>query len=116
MKKIINNYYESDDKILPVVITGSNTSLSQAFLLSLEKTLSENNLLDFMPETNYKAAVSTIKRWKDEFPETLLKLEDISRKKVEDLINSLENYDIETYKIFEETYPLLTSGSKFNPF
>ena len=116
IKKIISNYYESDNKILPVVITGSNTSLSQAFLLSLERTLSENNLLDFMPETNYKAAVLTIKRWKDEFPETLLKLENISGKKVEDLINSLENYDIEIYKIFEETYPLLTSGSKFNPF
>ena len=48
----IENYYESDNKILPVVITGSNTSLSQAFLLALQRTLSENDMLDVMPETN----------------------------------------------------------------
>ena len=49
--QLVQNYYESDNKILPVVISGSNTSLTQAFLLSLQRTLSENNLLDIMPET-----------------------------------------------------------------
>ena len=52
----INTYYESDQRILPVIISGSNTSLSQAFLLALQRTLSQNGLLDIMPETNYKAA------------------------------------------------------------
>lgn len=116
LKQLVNNYYESNNKILPVVITGSNTSLSQAFLVSLQRTLSENDLLDLMPETNYQAAVLTIKRWKNEFPETLLKLEITSHKKNKELISGLENYDIETYKLFEKIYPSLTSGSKFNPF
>lgn len=116
LKQLVNNYYESSNKILPVVITGSSTSLSQAFLVSLQRTLSENDLLDLMPETNYQAAVLTIKRWKIEFPETLLKLEIISHKKSEELISGLENYDIETYRLFEGIYPSLTSGSKFNPF
>lgn len=38
--QLVQNYCESGDKILPVVITGSNTSLTQAFLLSLQRTLS----------------------------------------------------------------------------
>ena len=62
----ILNYYESANKILPVVVTGSSTSMSQAFLLALQRTLSENNLLDVMPDTNYKAAVSTIRKWQKE--------------------------------------------------
>ena len=60
LKQCVQNYYDSDNKLLPVVITGSSTSLSQAFLLALQRTLSENGLLDVMPETNYKAAISVI--------------------------------------------------------
>ena len=41
----IINYYDSDEKILPVIVTGSNTSLTQAFLLALQRTLSENDFL-----------------------------------------------------------------------
>ena len=71
--QLVKNYYESDNKILPVVISGSNTSLTQAFLLSLQRTLSERNLLSSMPETNYRAAIGVIKRWQAEFPETFVK-------------------------------------------
>lgn len=55
--QLIQNYYESENKILPVVISGSNTSLTQAFLLSLQRTLSEHDLLSAMPETNYTYAM-----------------------------------------------------------
>ena len=71
--QLIQNYYESENKILPLVISGSNTSLTQAFLLSLQRTLSEHDLLSAMPETNYKAAISVIKRWQKDFPETFEK-------------------------------------------
>lgn len=56
----VQNYYESNNKILPVIIFGSNTSLTQAFLLALQRTLSVNGLLDIMPETNYKAAAAVV--------------------------------------------------------
>ena len=64
------NYYKSNNKILPVVITGSNTSIPQAFLLALQRTLAMNNMLDVMPETNYQAACRVIERWKTEYPLT----------------------------------------------
>ena len=44
--------------------------MTQAFLLALQRTLSDNGMLDIMPESNYKAAVSVINRWKAEFPDT----------------------------------------------
>ena len=48
----------------------TKTSLTQAFLLSLQRTLASFNLLGAMPDTKYHAAVSVIARWEREFPET----------------------------------------------
>lgn len=62
LKQAILNYYASDKKLLPVIISGSNTSIPQAFLLALQRTLAENELLDVMPETNYQAACEVIRR------------------------------------------------------
>lgn len=75
LQQLVENYYEGKNRILPVVITGSNTSLSQAFMLALQRTLSDNDLLDIMPETNYRAVVSVIERWKSEFPETYVQFQ-----------------------------------------
>ena len=74
LRELVNEYAESKMKILPVVITGSSTSLTQAFLLALQRTLSQNGMQDVMPDTNYKAAIKTIDRWKLEYPETYEKL------------------------------------------
>lgn len=114
--QLVENYYESDNKILPVIITGSNTSLTQAFLLALQRTLSENDLLSAMPETNYQAAVGVIKRWEKEFPSTYNAFLNKINEPIDVFIESLENYDVSAYELFERVYPSLTSGSVFNPF
>ena len=110
------NYYESKNRILPVIITGSNTSLPQAFLLALQRTLSMNGLLDVMPETNYKAAVNVVNRWEKEFPDTFKKLKDILDLPVRKFVEEIQNYNTEAYEKFEKIYPTLTAGSVFNPF
>lgn len=114
--QLVQNYYESENKILPVVVSGSNTSLTQAFLLSLQRTLSEYDLLDTMPETNYKAAIGVIKRWEKDFPETFERFISEIDDPVDVFIDRLENYDVAAYGAFEQIYPGLTSGSAFNPF
>lgn len=114
--RCVQNYYESENKILPVVISGSNTSLSQAFLLALQRTLAENEMLDIMPETNYKAAVAVIKRWKEEFPSTYSQLQTILNEPIDVFIDKISDYDITAYEQFERVYPVLTAGSVFNPF
>lgn len=116
IKQCVLNYYDSANKILPVVISGSNTSLSQAFLLALQRTLSDNNLLDVMPETNYKAAISVIKRWESDFPDTYRTFEAAIDTPVPVFVDALASYDIAAYEQFERVYPSLTAGSIFNPF
>ena len=116
LSQLVHNYYESENKILPVIISGSNTSLTQAFLLSLQRTLSEHDLLSAMPETNYKAAIAVIKRWENDFPDTFEKFKNGIDEPVELFIERLENYDVVAYELFERTYPVLTAGSTFNPF
>ena len=116
LKQVVENYYQSNKKILPVVITGSNTSLSQAFLIALQRTLSENDMMDVMPETNYKAAVQTIKRWQETYPEVYQKLQTAIDAPVKVFVEKLEEFDIVAYERFEKVYPELTAGSVFNPF
>lgn len=116
LKQQVENYYKSGKKILPVIINGSNISVQQAFLLALQKTLSENDLMGVMPDTNYQAAIKVIKKWKEEFPDTYEKLKHIIGQPINSFIKRLENYDIEAYIEFEKVYPDLTSGSIFNPF
>jgi len=114
--KSVQNYYESDNKILPIIITGSSTNLSQSFLLALHRALSVNGLLNVMPETNYKAAISVIVRWKNEFPNTYEKLKDLLDTPINIFVEELQNYSIRAYEKFEEIYTVLTAGSLFNPF
>ena len=119
LQQIVENYYDlgkgNKNKILPVIITGSNTSLSQAFLMALQRTLSVNGL-DVMPETNYKAAVQVITRWEKEFPKTYDRLKKSIDMPIKKFIDELQNYNNKAYEKFEKLYPSLTSGSVFNPF
>lgn len=116
LSQYVQNYYESDNKILPIIISGSNTSLTQAFLIALQRTLSEHELIDVMPETNYKAAVTVINRWEKEFPDTFHAFITAVGKPADIFIDELLDYNISTYEKFESVYPTLTAGSKFNPF
>lgn len=116
LNRLIQNYYASDNKLLPVIITGSNTSLTQAFLLALQQTLKENDLLNIMPDTNYKAAVSVIERWKNDFPDTYQQFKNKITDSIGSFVSRLEDYDIKAYEEFERIYPSLTAGSTFNPF
>lgn len=101
----VKSYYESGNKILPIIISGSNTSLTQAFLLALQRTLAENDLLDIMPETNYKAAVHTITRWEKEFPNTFVEFTQALDEPVSKFVEELEDYSITAYEKFERIYP-----------
>lgn len=113
---LVKNCYESNKRLLPVLITGSSTSLSQSFLVSLKNTLSENNLSSLMPETNYKAAVAAIKKWQSEYPEVAKQLEKSAETSTSNFIAKLEDFNIDYYRLFEKIYPSLTAGSHFNPF
>lgn len=116
LERIIENYTQSKKRLLPVLITGTGSSISQNFLLALQRTLSENNLNNLMPDTNYKAAIKTIERWKKNYPLTFEKFKKEINENSENFILRLKSFDENTYRKFEEVYPILTSGGNFNPF
>lgn len=116
INQTVQNYYESGKRLLPVIINGSSTSVQQAFLLALQKALSENDLMGVMPDTNYQAAIKAIQKWKDSFPDTYNRFRKEIGQPVEVFTQRLEDYDTEAYADFEKLYPELTSGSIFNPF
>ncbi|MBR1537473.1 MAG: hypothetical protein IJ630_11105 [Treponema sp.] len=116
LQNLVQDYYESGKKLLPVLITGNGTSLSQSFLISLKNTLNENGLADFIPKTNYQAAIKAIIKWEKDYPDTLRQFEEVSGSKARDFISRLEDFNLETYRKFESLYPSLTAGSIFNPF
>lgn len=116
LEQAILNYYASDKKLLPVIISGSNTSIPQAFLLALQRTLAENELLDIMPETNYQAACEVIRRWEREYPAAYEQFAQLLDYPVAKFMAQLEAFDVTAYEKFEQLYPQLTAGSSFNPF
>lgn len=109
-------YLKSNKRLLPVIINGSNTNLTQSFMGALYNTLKHNNLMDLMPDTHFQAAVNMIIRWETEFPDTLTQLQKAINMPVDEFIVHLNNFDVEAYTKFEKIYPTLTAGSIFNPF
>lgn len=116
LKNLIENYYDSGKKILPILITGSYASLTQAFLQALQRTLSHLNLLDKMPETNYEAAVNMIRKWERDFPEVYKRFELLVGMPGKKFVDEINNFNVECYQKFEQVYPQLTAGNIFNPF
>ena len=114
--KMVNNYINSSKKLLPVVISGSSSSLTQSFLNALQQALGSNNLDDIMPDTHFKAAVQTIEKWKESYPDTYKLFEKKISSNIKEFINNLNDHNTEAYKIFIKIYPELTAGSLFNPF
>lgn len=117
LKRLVEQHYSlPNNKLLPVVISGTSASLPQAFLLALQRTLTENGLMNIMPETNFRAAVSVIGKWKKEYPDTYSRFKNSISLPVGKFIEELNDYSVAAYEEFERVYPELTSGSIFNPF
>lgn len=114
--KIINNYITSSKKMLPIIINGNSSNLTQSFLNALQQALHLYELDDIMPETHFKAAVNTIERWKKEYPETFRAFENKIGENADKFVKELHNNNVDAYNKFNTCYPALTSGGTFNPF
>ena len=112
----VRGYIDSERKLLPVIISGSSTSLTQSFLSALQQTLSAEGLDDLMPETHFLASLIMINTWRNDYPETYTKFVERLGTPIEDFIVALKEYDVASYERFVALYPDLTSGSTFNPF
>lgn len=109
-------YLESTRKLLPIIVSGSSSSLTQSFLFALQQALNNENLNDIMPNTHFKASLNAIESWKADYPETYKQFLSELGIPIDDYIISLKEYSVEAYETFIELYPKLTAGSTFNPF
>jgi hypothetical protein len=116
LKECIEGYIRSNRKLLPVIVSGSSTSLTQSFLNALQQTLKREGLANLMPETHFHASLAAINTWREEYPETYKKFVNQLGVSIDDFILSLKEYKVAAYERFTELYPSLTSGSVFNPF
>lgn len=112
----VTDYINSNKKLLPIIVSGSSTSITQSFLSALQTALKNENLTNLMPETNFKAAVNTIELWKNHYQDTYMKFMSELNVPINDFVISLKEYDVNAYEKFNKLYPNLTSGSAFNPF
>lgn len=110
------NYIASSKRLLPVIISGNSSSLTQSFLRALYNTLKLINMPQLMPETNYEMALRMVHLWKSDYPDVYQKLQDLLPMPVASFINLLGDYDTAAYSLFETIYPQLTAGNEFNPF
>lgn len=109
-------YLNSSRKLLPIVVSGSSSSLTQSFLFALQQALKNENLNDIMPDTHFTASLNAIESWKNDYPDTYKQFLSELNAPVEDFILALKEYNVEAYEKFIELYPKLTAGSTFNPF
>jgi len=114
--KYILEYLEGDKRLLPIVIQGSNASLTQSFLSALQKAMEGEELSDLMPETHFQAALNAITRWQIEYPDTYKQFLEVLDVPIDEFIMELGDFNVSAYEKFEILYPTLTSGSEFNPF
>lgn len=112
----ISQYIKSGRRLLPIIINGNSESLSKSFLYELNLTLKKNEFKDLMPETHFEAAAKMIEKWENDFPETLEKFNQLASTRATAFKEKLRNFDSDAFEEFEKLYPILTSGSEFNPF
>lgn len=101
---------------MPVIISGSNSNLSQAFINVLQQALTAENLDDIMPDTNYKSASDTVAMWKEKYSETYAEFTKKIKMKADVFNKKLEQHDNKAYQTFVNLYPTLTAGSVFNSY
>lgn len=112
----ISNYLKTKRRLLPIIINGNSSSLSQSFLYALNLTLKKNEFKNLMPETHFESAAKMLEKWEKDFPETLIKFNELASVKSSKFKEKLRNFDSQIFEEFEKLYPILTSGSEFNPF
>lgn len=104
-------------RLLPVVLSGDEGELSPALGKALDRALADLGLGDIRPRTVYRAALDTIRMWRDDYPATYDRLADWLEERGESrdgLVRALEQYRPGAYQLFLDCYPQLTAGATFD--
>lgn len=103
---------------LPVIVSSFQGDLNESFIFALQEALKKTGIRDLPLPSEYSEAVRTMESWKESYPDTYQRFEKMLEERgctaslfKERLKKQKEAALLE----FKEFYPLLTSGSVFNP-
>lgn len=109
---------EKKQYYLPVLISGVQSDLQRALLLSLKEGLEREGLEDIAPDTYFEEAKKAILQWKNNYPDTYREFLNYlqNQNQTEDtFMKELKQYNEKALNFFKKIYPLLTAGSVFEP-
>ncbi len=116
--QLVRRVRERKIRMLPVLINDRYFDVRQAFLASLQKALSAEDLADIMPENYFERALETIRRWKEQYAPTWRAYEawlgDRSLRTA-DFENRLLAYETEALNLFRACHREILAGAEFNP-
>ncbi len=112
----LQEYQKKPVKLLPVVVSFGRESLEASYRMALVRALAMFGLEELVPDSYYSVALSTIEKWKKEYPETHAAfLSMLGEEKARELVQGLQKNDRSSLDVFREIHPKLTSGSRFEP-
>lgn len=117
VRKLIERVW-NESPMLPVLIQNIEGDLRQSFLYALNESLKRNELEETFPDTYFSYAVKRIDEWKSDFPDTysMFVSELESRNlNISDFRVNISTFSREALDVFMDIYPVITSGSTFNP-
>lgn len=112
---VFDLFVEQGARLFPIIVSGGSSDLRRSLLKGIKTSLRRFDLEDLMPTTNYAAAAAAVKRWADEYPETLNKFEHLVGMKASEFEARMAGFDTDVYTSFLAAYPKLTSGGEFDP-
>ena len=116
---VVHDYYQSARRLLPVILSGDESSLTVALTRGLSRAVGQLGLGDFRPRTQFHAALATIERWEQLYPDAYLKLQtQLSNYGyiLEGVVEALQDAQPEALKLFEEIHPSVTAGTRFDGY
>lgn len=103
---------------LPVIVSSFQGDLNESFIFALQEALKKTGIRDLPLPSEYSEAVRTMESWKEFYPDTYQRFEKMLEERgcTASLFKErLKKQKEATLLEFKEFYPVLTSGSVFNP-
>lgn len=115
----VGDFYHSDHCLLPVILSGDESSLTVALTRGLSRAVSKLGLGDFRPRTQFQSALAIIERWERLYPNAFLNLQaQLSERghTLEALVQALQDAQPEALDLFEEIHLSVTAGAHFDGY
>lgn len=115
--KQINDYFNSDTRLLPVVLSGDEGNFATALTKALGRALEQHDISQLRPRTQFEAVLNVIDLWEANYPSAHSQLQSKLNNEglsLTNLVERLNALDREALAIFERLYPEIAAGAQFD--